>query len=290
MCRRCGAPVHSDPETTRVAVPSSLQRRGSVGTGSVGGATGVATSGRPGAAAGDPLSQAASQAAAGAAAAVFRGLSSDTLLPGAFPRPDNLLPRATRPNPTPAPPARRSASQDTLAPSAPRARRGRRVTRSGIVGIARNHWRRILVVVVVGVALTMSVVAVWPVAFSNNSPASTVGATSAAREARATSLLRTVVGGGRTLFAPRHSFAKTSPASLSARSRKVPVVGPGTSARLGQVSMRATTGALILASPADAQRCVFARDEPSKSSTMFVTVSTATCRASSAPARGWPKR
>jgi hypothetical protein len=130
---------------------------------------------------------------------------------------------------------------------------------------------------------------VWPVVFSS-APGKSSGATNVAQETRAKSLLRTVVGGGRTLFASRHSFAHVSPALLSARSYKVRVVGPNRAAPSGAVSMRATPGVLTVATPADAKRCVFARDEPAKSSTLFVTVSTANCRASAAPARGWSTR
>ena len=149
--------------------------------------------------------------------------------------------------------------------------------------LTRKHPRPVLVGVAV-VALASSLVAVWPTVFgSGTSPA----AASAAQQGRATDLLRTVVGGGTILFAPHHSFTSVSPSALSARSHHVPVVGSATTARVGQVSMRATSGVLTLASPADTRTCVFARDEPQKSETLFVTVRTTDCRAVSTPAGGW---
>ena len=145
-------------------------------------------------------------------------------------------------------------------------------------------------VVVVAVALTMSVVAVWPVFFSSDSTSPTKSV-SAAQEAVATDLLRTVVGGGRTLWSPHHSFAKLTPATLSAYSYRVPVVASTKSARSGAVSLRVNSAKMItLASPADAERCVFARDEPAAAGTRFVTVRTRVCRANAAPATGWATR
>ena len=97
-------------------------------------------------------------------------------------------------------------------------------------------------------------------------------------------MLRTVVGGARTLFAPRRSFTEVSPSSLRTRSRDTPIVASATKARAGEVSMRVTSAAVLtLATPADAQRCVFARDEPERAGTQFVTIRTAECRAASAP-------
>jgi hypothetical protein len=150
--------------------------------------------------------------------------------------------------------------------------------------LTRKHPRPVLVGVAVGVALASSLVAVWPTVFGSGT---TPAAASAAQQARATDLLRTGVGGGAILFAQHHSFTSVSPSALSARSHHVSVVASATNARVGQVSMRATSGVLTLASPADARTCVFARDEPQKSETLFVTVRTSDCRAVSAPARGW---
>jgi hypothetical protein len=66
------------------------------------------------------------------------------------------------------------------------------------------------------------------------------------------------------------------------------VVSSTTRSRVGQVSMRVTSAAVLtLATPADPQRCVFARDEPRTSTTRFATVRTADCRAAAAPAKGW---
>jgi len=145
-----------------------------------------------------------------------------------------------------------------------------------------------VVLAIVGVALTMSLVAVRPVVFSRgvSSPAS-----SAHRDARATALLRTVVAGGRALYAPKQSFAKVSPSALSAHAYHVRIVGASAAARSGQVSMRiAGAKVMVLATPADADHCVFARDEPGRWGTRFVTVRTGVCSAAAAPAQGWIKR
>jgi hypothetical protein len=255
MCRRCGAPLHHDDgQDARLTLPAGLARRR---------ATAVAT--KP------PGTPKASKAPT-ALPAAFGSARPDNLLHGALPRPDNLLPRATRSRPVP--------------PTAPPSRSTRAGTRLGtIVG---KHWRRILVVAVVAAALVTSLTAVWPVVFRAD-PAP--GASSTAQYARATGILHTVVGGGRVLFATHRSFAHISPAQLSARSYKVPVVPATTRARVGEVSMRVTAAAVLtLATPADAQRCVFARDEPAAAGTRFVTVPTADCRAAAAPAKGWSTR
>jgi hypothetical protein len=198
----------------------------------------------------------------------------DTLLPGSMTRPDNLLPHATRSTPVQRP-----------VPTPVHA--GTRM-RTRVAAFAKAQRRHLLAIVIVGVALTMSLIAAWPVVFGGDTPSA---ATSAADQARATGVLRTVVGGGRTLFAPRHSFAQVSPSALSARSHDVPVVAATARARTGEVSMRVTSpGVLTLATPADTKRCVFARDEPATSGTQFVTIPTADCRAASAPAQGWSPR
>jgi hypothetical protein len=205
-----------------------------------------------------PASATSSDAAA--ADAAFRSSAPDTLLPGALARPDNFVPR----------PPRSTGARARVATLAPKER------------------RYLLVTAVAGVALTIGLLAVWPVVFSSGtSPPSTAQQ----EQARATSLLRTVVGGARTLFAPRRSFTQLSPSALRARSRDTPIVASATKARAGEVSMRVTSAAVLtLATPADAQRCVFARDEPEKARTQFVTVRTAECRAASAPATGWSSR
>jgi hypothetical protein len=210
-------------------------------------------------------------------APAFRSPTPDTLLPGALPRPDHLLPRATRSKPVlPAATPARGATR-TRADARTRAR-----------AIVRAHWRRVVVLVVVTVALVMSVVAAWPVVFGTDAAPVAARATP---EARATALLRTVVGGGRALFATSHSFARVSPSTLSAHSYKVPIVASARVARVGQVSMRVNSAkVLTLATPAEAQRCVFARDEPGQSGTRFVTVRTPDCRAGAAPAEGWSLR
>jgi hypothetical protein len=273
MCRRCGAPLHSVQETTRVAVPSTMHRKRN--------GIGLATQQSP-----------AAQSSLAAVAAAARNGPHDTLLPGALPRPDNLLPRPTRSAPTP-PPAPTPSRESTRRPKAKRTRRGRRKRAplgTRVSTSARKHWRRILVLLVVGVALTMSLIAAWPVVFStDNHP--NIAPSSAAQELVATGVLRTVVGGGRSLYAPRNSFAQVTPTVLSAYSYRVPVVGPKTVAHIGTVSLQVNSPAVLtLATPVQGGRCVFARDEPTKARTLFLTVRTASCRASAAPTRGWKRR
>jgi hypothetical protein len=260
MCRRCGAPLHNEPEVTRVTIPSALARRRS--------ASRVATP--------SPAATDATRSAAAVADATFRSSAPDTLLPGALPRLDNLLPRLT-----PSKPAQ---------PTVPARTRTRARGRGRVGALSRQQWRYLLVIVVVGGALTIGLLAVWPVVFGSDTPSS-ASSTAQQEQLRATSLLRTVVGGARTLFAPRHSFAQVSPSALRARSHNVPIVASATKARVGVVSMRVTSAAVLtLATPADARRCVFARDEPGRAATQFVTVRTVDCRAASAPAEGWRPR
>lgn len=241
LCRRCGAPLHSEPEQARVTLPPTLVRRRTPKGGS-----GVAAA---------PSNTAPTNTATPStvAAAAFRRSPPDTLLPGAWTRPDNLLPRA--------------------GPSTP-ARRAR----------ARTYRRPVLVGVGVCVVIALSLVAVLPAVFSSGTTSATA---SASQQLRATGLLRTVIGGAAILFTQHHSFANVSPSALGARSQHIPVVGATTDARAGAVSMRVTGNVLTLASPANARNCVFARDEPENSETLFVTVRTSDCRAASPPAGGW---
>ena len=256
MCRRCGAPLKHEGEDAPLTLPAGLARRR---------AAAVATRA--------PAATSMSKAATAAAALAHQSSTPDTLLPGALPRPDHLLPRATRPRaPAPASPSTRAARSD---------RAGSRA--GAIVG---KHWRRILVLAIVVVALVMSLVAAWPVVFDSSAapPASSA-------ETRSITLLRTVIGGGRTLYAPAQSFARLSPSTLSAHSYKVPIVASTQVAHVGQVSMQVTSpSVLTLATPADAPRCVFARDEPGGTGTRYVTVRTTDCRAGAAPASGWGTR
>jgi hypothetical protein len=231
------------------------------------------------------------------AAAATRGGPADTLLPGALPRPDNLLPRPVRSAATTARPAPddlgpRRAPDDfgpRRAPVSPT--RKRTAGRASLAAFARVHWRRIIVVVVVAIALTVSLTAVWPVVFRKDVNSTPFPAASAAREQVATDLLRTVVGGGRTMYAPGHTYPVVTPEALSSFSYNVPIVGPRSTAAPRHVSMRLNSAqVLTLATPADAERCVFARDEPAKGRTRFVTVRTTDCRAIAAPAKGWHTR
>lgn len=165
---------------------------------------------------------------------------------------------------------------------------GHAPTRARVDALVRKNWRRLLVLAIVAVALTISGIAAWPVVFHSDAA---TAPTDVAQEARATNLLRTVSGAGRTLFAAHHTYAKLSRTALSAGSYNVRVVASTVRARLGEVSMRVTNSAVLtLATPADAQRCVFARDEPAKSAAQFATIRTADCRADAAPARGWSTR
>ena len=263
MCRRCGAPLHNLSEVTAVTIPSNLPRRRS--------ALGTATAARPA----PPRSPAAEMAAS-----IARDAPTDTLLPGALPRRDNLLPRATaRPA---APPQARPAPGRAPVRTATRAGRAHALT-----AFARRHWRRALVTAIVAVALTMSLFAVWPVVFSASS---TGTGSAAAQETRATSLLRTVATGAHALYAPKHTFATVTPKTLAARSHGVKVVAATTVARVGQVSMRAASSSMTIATPADSSHCVFAIVRASSARTQFATVKTATCRAQSAPKTGWSAR
>ncbi len=257
MCRRCGTPVRGETEVTRVTVPVTLPRRRS--------ATAIATPQPPA-----PAPTAAASAIA--ATAAFGSAPRDTLLPGALSRPDNLLPRTARSKPALRPAHSRPARRPHAGARTP----------TTAIALARKHGRHVLVLVIVGAALTTSGIAMWPVAF----PASPPSATSdAAAHARAISLLRTVVGGGRALFAAHHSFARVSPSALGARAHGTPIVASTTAAHAGEVSMRLTSATVLtLATPADADHCVFAIDEAEKSVTRFVTVRTTACRASAAPA------
>ncbi len=258
LCRRCGAPVHGPNEATRVTVPPTMHRpkpaRGNVPS------PGIPQ--KPGAT--SPLAAIANAARNGPPAA-------RPPAPAKLPRTDSLLPNADT--------HRTPARARTGVGLADRART-----------IATRHWRRILVLAVVAVALSMSVITVWPVLFSSASGRSATSV-NAAQEAVATDLLRTVVGGGRTLWSPHHSFAGMTPATLSAYSYRVPVVASTKTARTGAVSLRVDgAGRITLATPADSERCVFARDEPAAAGTRFVTVRTGVCRASAAPATGWASR
>lgn len=234
-------------------------------------AAGVVTPPPPG-----PPVGAANAGAAIAAEAAFRGSAApDTLIPGATPRrPDNLLPRPALP-----------AAPVPRAPRAARPRNSPAGARPGLPAFAREYWRHGVVLVVVGVALTMSVMAVWPVLFDRTSSPHTPGVSA---QARAETLLRSVVRGGHTVFEAHHSFKGVSAATLSAHASGIPVVGNTNVTTLGRVSMSVTSPSeLTLATPVDTHRCEYARSQPSKSLTQFVTVANAQCRAGAAPARGW---
>ena len=279
MCRRCGAPLQSGPEAGRVTIPSSMQRR----LAAAGGRAGMANVAAP------PRQPAPMTAAAVAAAA--RSGPADTLLPGALPRPDNLLPRPVRGAATSAPAAPARNDIGTSRAARERARAQARISPvARAVGFARVHWRRIVVSAVVAVTLTVSVAAVWPVLFKSNANNTPFPAAAAAREAIATKLLRTVSDGGRALYAPGQAYPEVTPSALSSFSSNVPIVDAKTLATPGHVSMQLNSARMLtLATPVDAERCVFARDEPAKGKTQFVTVRSTNCRAIAAPIKGWHK-
>jgi len=216
LCRRCGAPVHSEPEDARVTIPPSMHRPKAT----------VPPAPRTGS---KPLPTTPAMTPLAAIKAAARNGPPREPHPTAPPRADHLVPG-------------RGSRRTELA------------TRLGT--LAGRNWRRILVLVVVAIALTSSIVAVWPVLFRSNS--SPKISKSSAQEAVATDLLRTVVGGGRGLFATRHSFANMLPSTLSARSFHIPVVASTKVAPTGAVSMRIDgPSRMTLATPADFERCVF---------------------------------
>ena len=277
MCRRCGAPLQSGPEADRVTLPSTMHRRRTAAGGVAGipGITKVAT----------PVYPPAPMAAAAAA----RSGPADTLLPGALPRPDNLLPRPVRGATTTPPRAADDLGSSRAARE--RARAQARISPAArAVAFGRLHWRRILGIAVVAVALWVSVTAVWPVLFSHDANHTAFPAAAAARESIATKLLRTVSSGGRELYAPGHTYPEVTPSALSSFSSNVPIVDAKTLATPGHVSMQLNSPRMLtLATPVDAQRCEFARDEPAKGKTQFATVATTNCRAIAAPTKGWHK-
>src|SRR5260221_11372418 len=143
MCRRCGTPVRGETEVTRVTVPVTLPRRRS--------ATAIATPQPPAPA----PTAAASAASVTAATAAFGSAPPDTLLPGALSRPANLLPRTARSKPALRPAHSRPARRPHAGARTP----------TTAIALARKHGRHVLVLVIVGAALTTSGVAMWPVAF-----------------------------------------------------------------------------------------------------------------------------
>jgi hypothetical protein len=163
-----------------------------------------------------------------------------------------------------------------------------------VLTFARSYWRHIVVLVVTGVALTMSVIAVKPVLFTAD--AQTTGPTgaqiAAVAQTRAKKLLNTVLKDERALYAVHHTFAGVTVASLQKRTGATKVVGAKTGAHSGQVSLKVDSARrLTLATPADAHRCVFVRDEPgAKTATHYAVTAATVCRAATAPAKGWSTR
>lgn len=257
LCPRCGAPFRTEPKDNRIPLPASTHRPAS---------TAIALQTRPASATAPALAR-----TGGTSAPSPTGLAAIDAARRNGPPVAAPPPLVTRPGPTAIPP--------TVSPVAALSVR--------LGTIAARQWRRIVVSAVVGVALATSLVAVWPVLFrtaqQNSAPS-----TSVAQEAVATDLLKTVVGGERSYFAAHHTYGKATPATVSALSYRVPIVASTKTATNGTVSMRVNSASEItLATPADNERCVFVRDQPSKSKTQFVTLHTADCRANAAPASGW---
>ncbi len=209
LCRRCGAPVHSEPEdatgggpgrrsTTTEREPRRRLRRGS--------ARGRLRRRRP-----RPR-----------AIAAFAERATRHFVAGALPRPDNLLPRATRSTPAPAAAA---ATNRLVAANRSTNRRNalvRRPLAGALAAHPRDRRRRSRAHDEPRRGLAGAVPRGQP-----ERTASSTGATSVAQAAHATALLRTVVGGGRSLYAAAPIVRRrVTAASLSAYSYRVPVVGP----------------------------------------------------------------
>jgi hypothetical protein len=279
-CRRCGAPLHVPIVDAKVPGRTAL-----LGKRARGAPSDVTTAVPP--VATTPPDAGLSPAAR--AAAYLQHGASGAPLPGAFSRPDNLLPRATRAT---------TASGGRGAPEAPGSPAtvrvgaytvpivGARGPQARATGLRRH---RAVVTGAVTVALVVSAIAAWPIVFGGRT--SPPAAAAALHETRTTDLLRTVVTAARGSYASQQSYTGLSSESLSARVHDVPVVRASAVASAGSVSLRVNTaGVLTLASPAGAARCVFARDNAVRDITMFVTVTTPDCRASAAPSSGWSTR
>lgn len=106
--------------------------------------------------------------------------------------------------------------------------------------------------------------------------------------ARAELALRAAAEGARPLLDLHGTYAVVKPAELTGRLYRLEAVPAATAARPGQVSFAPHgNDVLVLAAPAGSDRCVFARDEPAHGRIRFAVVPDVSCRAESAPARGW---
>jgi hypothetical protein len=281
-CRRCGAPLHVP--IVEAKVPGRTALLGKRASGAGGGVqTPVAPAART---TPDPQTSPAARAAA-----YLKHASNGELLPGAFSRPDNLLPRATRATVAP---KERVAPERPVTPATVRVGAytvpivGARAARDRS---PRRQWRRGVATGAAAIAVTMGAIAVWPIAFGGRTSPPAAAAATALNESRTRDLLRTVVTAARGAYTAQHSYTGLSSESLGARAHDVPVVRAFAAASEGTVSLRVNTaGVLTLASPAGSQRCVFARDDAARDTTMFVAVTTSDCRASAAPATGWSAR
>ena len=281
-CRRCGAPLHVPIIEAKVPGRTALLGKRTLGAAS----TVAAPAAPPAPAVPDPHPSPAARAAA----SYLKHAPADAMLPGAFSRRDSLLPRATRAT---------GGSTGRAVPEVPASPATVRVGAYNvpIVGAratqqrsVRSHWRKGLVTGAVAAALTIGVVAACSSAFGGGGTSGLPGA-AGMNESRATALLRSVVGSARGAYAANGTYTSLNPSSLDARTRNIPIVGQSTLARVGTVSIHVNaTSVVTFASPADAHRCVFARDNAARNSTVFITVSTSDCRASAAPDAGWRAR
>src|SRR4051794_4442746 len=175
-CRRCGAALKIGPESTRITIPSTMHRRQSAPGGAITAAPPIV---RPDARSDTPARPYAAPAStpAGMAAALQR--RADTRLPGAFPRPDNLLPRAVLGGSTPTIPERRLVNVRA---------RGNGILHEQIDRLrtfVHEHRRRAALLGIAGVALIAG--SVRPVLLANET--TTFPQTRAAHKAIATDLL-----------------------------------------------------------------------------------------------------
>jgi hypothetical protein len=280
-CRRCGAPLHVPIIEAKVPGRTALLGKRTPGARST-----VESSAAPPA----PAAPETHPSPAARAAAHLKHTPADAMLPGAFSRRDNLLPRATRASG--GPPVR--AVPESPAPTATVRVAGYTVP---IVGAhaphqrsGHDHSRRRLMTGAAAAVAAIIVIAACAITFGGHGSSPLAGA-AGLNQSRATDLLRSVVGSARGAYASDHAYTSLTPSSLSARTHGVPVVGPSTVAHGGTVSMHVNATAVVtFASPADARRCVFARDNAARNSTVFITVSTSDCRAAAAPDAGWRAR
>ena len=244
MCRRCGAPVHS-PRAKRAADrpgrPCNDRTRRRIACRAADAARSPARPRRS-----PPLAAAARDTVPPRARAAAR-------------RRRRRLPARRQPACPPRPPS-------GAAPCAPRSTRAgpRSADRRSRTGAAS------LVLVVVAVALTMSVVAVWPVLFRPTRRAPTRPCAATQERSRPACCAPSSAAGARCGRRTTRSPA-SRPRRSSAYSYPCPIVAADHD-RARRARCRCgsnSANVLTLATPADAERCVFARDEPTEARNAF---------------------